>query len=178
VVLGTAYASAKWRWDASGRLGLLDTSQAYHDLDAAYDSVDYTVTVENTSHDVRDRVTAVEWTVDDGSTSPTYRFDYAYDPADRVVAVEYPTVGGGREEVTYSYHSRTGRPTDADTDLSGADPVIVDGASWTASGQPDAYVLGSDTGEEVYRSWTYKDGSQRLARIRAGRTRPRLSYQI
>ena len=53
-----------------------------------------------------------------------------------------------------------------------------DGASWTASGQPDAYVLGSDTGEIVHRSWTYKDGSQRLARIRAGRTRPRLSYQI
>jgi len=70
--------------------------------------------------------------------------------------------------LTYSYHSRTGRPIDADTDLSAADPVIVDGASWTASGQPDAYVLGSDTGEIVHRSWTYKDGSQRLARIRVG----------
>jgi len=94
--------------------------------------------------------------------------DYSYDPADRIVGLEYPTVGGARETVTYNYHSRTGRPTDADTDLSAADPVIVDGASWTASGQPVSYQLGSDTGEIVHRSWTYKDGSQRLARIRAG----------
>jgi len=43
-------------------------------------------------------------------------------------------------------------------------------ALWTVSGLPDAYVLGSDTGEIVHRSWVYKAGSQRLSRIRAGTT--------
>src|SRR5262245_56140333 len=90
------------------------------------------------SYDARGRKTGATDTVP-GLTG-TRVFGWAYDSADRLTQLTYPSVGGVTEHLTYSYDAAR-RPTSVCSDRTG-NPCYASGATYTALDQPDSWTLG------------------------------------
>ena len=71
----------------------------------------------------------------------TRSFGWAYDSADRLTTLTYPSLGGLSEHLTYSYDAAW-RPSSLCSDPTGH-PCYVNGASYTALDQPDGWSLGN-----------------------------------
>jgi RHS repeat-associated protein len=157
---------ASWDYDATGELGLLNSSTRHH---ATGDWI-----VDVAGYDDRSRPTGRTWTVPAGITAlaGTYTVGYGYDRADHQTSVSYPAVGGlAQETVTTTYNT-----------LGLAETMIGDddylwGAVYDDRARPQWFLSG-DTATPFNRVWQY-DADQRLARMQAaGGSTPLQDHQF
>jgi RHS repeat-associated protein len=113
-------------------------------------------------YDARGRKTRATHTIPVGATNYTRAFGWAYDSADRLTQLTYPTMGSVTEHVSYTYDAAW-RPTSACSDRA-SQPCYVGGATYTALDQPDQWTVGN----KLLQDWIYSSPMQRLVRLKVG----------
>ncbi|MFL5800699.1 MAG: polymorphic toxin-type HINT domain-containing protein [Roseiflexaceae bacterium] len=111
-------------------------------------------------YDARGRKTEATHTIPVGATNYTRVFGWAYDSADRISSVTYPTVGGTTEVVSYVYDAAW-RPRSACTSRGGC---YVSSATYTALDQPDQWTFGNT----LVQDWVYSSPTQRMQQLLVG----------
>jgi RHS repeat-associated protein len=158
-----------WRYDSvAGGKGLPYLSVSYIDGKA--------VTTEVRQYDSAGRPTSItQWIPEiagftslDGSYN--IQQDYRVDGSPAIT--RFPQVSGiGAEAVAYHYND-LGQVTRVNGNFNdGATPSIdyVSSATYTAFGELAQRVLGSNSGQKTYQTWTFEDGTRRLERQRLSR---------
>lgn len=158
-----------WRYDSvAGGKGLPYLSVSYIDGKA--------VTTEVRQYDSAGRPSSVtQWIPEiagftslDGSYN--IQQDYRVDGSPAIT--RFPQVSGlGAESVAYHYND-LGQVTRVNGNFNdGATPSIdyVSGTTYTAFGELAQRVLGSNSGQKTYQTWTFEDGTRRLDRHRLSR---------
>ncbi|GAB3660461.1 hypothetical protein GCM10028833_39820 [Glycomyces tarimensis] len=105
------------------------------------------------------------------SLEGSYNVQQFYLPDGSVSNTNLPQVSGlGRESVVYHYND-LGQVTGIFGDFENGTPTTdyVSEATYSAFGELAQRVLGSNSGEKVYQTWTYQDGTRRLDEHRLSR---------
>jgi RHS repeat-associated protein len=151
-----------WRYDSvSGGKGLPYQSASFVD--------GKTVMTRVNSYDAAGRPTSVTQVIPDGIAGFTgvkgsYNVEQYYSPDGSVAVTNLPQVSGlPSESVVYQYND-LGQVTRLYGDVDGSTESVdyVSEATYTAFGELAQRVLGENSGEKVYQTWTYEDGTRRL----------------
>lgn len=159
---GDAVRINAWRYDSvSGGIGLPYQSASFVD--------GKTVMTRVNAYDAAGRPTSVTQVIPDGIAGFTgvkgsYNIQQYYAPDGSVAVTNLPQVSGiPSESVVYQYND-LGQVTRVYGDIDGSTESVdyVSDATYTAFGELAQRVLGENSGEKVYQTWTYEDGTRWL----------------
>ncbi len=142
---------AKWAYDPTGHVGLVDYTESY--------STEGAVRVDHT-YNTRNRLTQQTWTAP-GLPGTTGYLGWTYNEDNTVNTIAY----NGTETVDYTYNHLT-QPISA-VGTSGA--TYATDAIYTPTGQPASVTLGAGTDpNRISRVWSYDNTTHRLDDLTAG----------